>query len=322
MVAVVGSEGGLVGVSASTGEYRRLDLPGWSELDDPMGSSDIAVSADGRWVGYWYVDDGRVQGVAAYDVETDEVTRRDVTTEFGLSPNGMVWVGDRLWFSAYAFLDASASSARGGSTTVWSPEDDEAQDLPLDRSPSFGNESATPTSVVEPNGNGVDLYTADGARPRSLRIDRSFTGRAVVSADEQRLAVVLDPTPSSFDGSKHGLVVLTPDGHGGTVGRRVPGVRTNEVLAWRDDRHLVVSTYGHAAYQLVDVGTGRTADFITPGSSWVPGMHLAADGWSAPVYDAPAPPTPMDPRLVVGAAAAVVVLGLGALVLWRRRVRA
>ncbi len=262
-----------------------------------------------------------MEGVGVYDSVNGEVMRHDVASEFGLSPNGLVWVGDRLWFSAYSFLDSTGTSARGQTTTVWSPADGDVHDVPVGRSPSFGNETATVTSVVEPNGHGVDFYTPDGARPRSLRIDPSFTGRVVVSPDQERLAVVLDPTPSSFDGSEHALVVLTPDGHGGTVARRVPDVRTNDVLAWRDDRHLVVWTHGHAAYQLVDVDTGRTEDFITPGPSWVPGMHLADDAWSAPTYDAPAPPTPLDPRLVTASAVAVLVFGLGALLLWRRRVR-
>lgn len=323
LVAVVGSEGGLVGVSGSEGEYRRLDLPGWSELDDPLGSSDIAVSADGRYVAYWYVDDGRLEGVAAYDAVTDEVTRHDVSSRYGLSPNGFAWIGDRLWFSVYAFTDDSATSARGESTTVWSPTDDTAEEMPLGRSPSFGNESTTPTSVVEADGHRVTFYTPDGARPQSLRVDRSFSGAAVVSPDQQRLAIALDPDPSSSrSGERYGLAVLTPDGHGGTTSRRVPGVRTSAVLAWRDDSHVIVWTYGNADYQVVDVDAGRTDEFITPAPSWVPGMHLAAEAWSAPTYDAPAPPTPLDPRKVAWGIVAVVVAGLGALVLWRRRVRA
>lgn len=321
LAAVLGSEGGLVGVSGSTGVYRRLDLPGWSWDDQPLGSSDIAVSADGRWVGYWYVEDGRVAGVAAYDAVTDEVTRHDVDSEFGLSPNGMAWVGDRLWYSSAAFLDATGTSARGGSTTVWSPSDGEAQEVPLSRSPSFGNETTSGDRVVEQDRRGVAFYSPE-AQPERLRVGPSFGGPVPVSPDGGRLAVLLDPTPSSTDDTPLPVAVLTPDGDGGTVSRRVPDLRTNALVAWRDDRHLVVWTYGQEAYQLVDVDTGATSDFVTPAPAWAPGMHVAADAWSAPTYHATPPPTPLDPRLVTAVAVAVVVIGGWALLLWRRRVRA
>jgi len=320
MSAVVGSEGGLVGISGSTGVYRRLDLPGWSWDDEPMGSSDIAVSADGRWVGYWYVEDGRVVGVAAYDAVTDEVTRHHVDSDFGLSPNGLVWVGDRLWCSAFEFLDTSETSARGESTTVWSPSDGDVQDVALGRSPGFGNETTFGDRVVEQGKGGVAFYSPD-ARPERLRVEPSFGGPVPVSEDGTRMAVLLDPTPSSIDDKPLPIGVLKPDGKGGTVSSRVPGLRTNALVAWRDARHLVVWTQGHAAYQLVDVDTGETSDFITPGPSWSPGTHVAADAWSAPIYHAVPPPTPADPRLVTAAAVTVVLVGGCVLLLWRRRVR-
>ncbi|GAW52575.1 MULTISPECIES: hypothetical protein [unclassified Nocardioides] len=322
MVAVMGSEGGLVGVSASTGAYRRLDLPGWSDADEPLGSSDVSLSADGLRLGYWYVEDGTVRGAAVYDAVTDEVMRHDVESDHGVMPDGMTWVGDRLWFSAPLFDDNSGTSATSRVTYVWQTRTDAVREVPAGRSPSFGNAAATDDRVVESGGGTVDLYSPDGEPVRSLRVEPSIGNQVVVSPDGSRFAAMLDPDPSSFDDTQHGVVVLSPRGRDGTAAHRVPGLLTNEVVGWRGSRQVVVRTFDLAAYQAVDVETGRAEPLTVPGSSWVPGFQVAQDAWSAPTYDAPAPPTPPDPRWPwVGSGAGVLLGGL-ALVLWRRRVRA
>ena len=322
LVAVLGSERGPVGVAASTGEYRRLDLPDWSGADDVGDGGALALSPDGRRIGYWLTVDRTVVGAAVFDSVTGETTRTMIPSEFGLSAMGMAWVGDRLWISAYAYLDSDRHSARGRATYVWDPSTGVRMEVPLGRSPSFGNETTWADEIVEPTGRGVAFYSP-GAPVRRLRVEQPFNGRVVASPGEGRLAVVVDPTPSSYDDRRHPIAVLTPDGTGGTTARRVPGLRANEVVAWRDDERLVVRTYGHPGYDAVDVRTGATEPLVTlPPTPWSPGLQVARDAWGAPTYAAPAPPSPMDPRLVWGGAAAIVLLGAGALVLGRRRVRA
>jgi hypothetical protein len=91
-----GADEGLVGVSATTGAYRFLDLPDLV----PQELSSAAISPDGRHVAYWTTgdtrlspdtDSGPVAGVAVYDSTTGEVTRHDVETDHGLAPDGLVW---------------------------------------------------------------------------------------------------------------------------------------------------------------------------------------------------------------------------------------
>lgn len=320
LVAVLGSETGVVGVSASSGEYRTLDLPGRSRIEAVTGSGDVEVSPDGRRVAYWLSDGTAPYGVAVYDSVTGRVSRWTRQTEFGLAPNGMAWVGDRLWFSAFDFQTSARTSAHGRVSWVWDPDTGLTTEVPLRRSPSFGNETTSAGQVVEPTGRGVAYYAPD-ALVRRVRFPDTFTGSPAVSPDTRRIAVVLDPTPSSFDRTRLRVAVVTP--HGSTaVTRTIPGLRTNEVVAWRDDEHVVVLTYGHPGYDVVDVRTGASEPLLTlPRTNWDPGLRVAQDAWTAPTYAAPAPPTPMDPRLLWGGVVTTVVLAAGALVLWRRRVR-
>ncbi|MGZ3527302.1 MAG: hypothetical protein ACXVAO_06330 [Vulcanimicrobiaceae bacterium] len=80
-----GTRQGVVGISASTGDYRFLDLP------DLAGGA--VLSADGRHVAYWvtgavsgsaHVGSAPVVGVAVYDTVTGHVERQVVPTEHGL----------------------------------------------------------------------------------------------------------------------------------------------------------------------------------------------------------------------------------------------
>jgi hypothetical protein len=90
---------------------------------------------------------------------------------------------------------------------------------------------------------------------------------------------------------------------------------------------VVVQRYREddGAYQSVDVETGETEHLVDlPAENWSPGTVVPQDVWRAPRFDAPRPPEPMSPHgraALAGAAVAVVGLGVGALLWWRRRVR-
>ena len=66
-------------------------------------------------------------------------------------------------------------------------------------------------------------------------------------------------------------------------------------------------------------GTGKTTTVMS--GSFTNGEEYATELFAVPSRDFPAPPTPLDPRLVVGLGAGVVAAVALALVLWRRRVR-
>ena len=275
-------------------------------------------------MGYWYREDGEVVGVGIYDAVTGETTHLDIDSELGLSPSGIVWVGDRLWFDAPHFTDDARTEATGKTTYLWEPGQSDLREVPLDRSPSFGNYTTTDDEVVESEGRKVRFYSPDDP-PRALRLSTLVDGSVAVSPDGSRMAGVVDPDgKASFSDSRPsvGVVVLTPDGHGGTASRRIPGLLASQVLAWRDNDHVIAWTRGDDAYESVDVDTGAAESLTTPGPSWVPGTHVAQDAWTAPTYHATAPPDPLSPRLVTAAAVGVLVVGGLVLFRWRRRVRA
>jgi hypothetical protein len=110
LVAVVGGqrkswwgwEQGLAGVSVRTGEYRFLDLPGYSPSVE--GNAAPALSADGRWLAYWIGGQGRFRrvvatGVAVYDTITGAVATHDLPSPQGATARGAAWAGDTVRFS-------------------------------------------------------------------------------------------------------------------------------------------------------------------------------------------------------------------------------
>ena len=109
--------------------------------------------------------------------------------------------------------------------------------------------------------------------------------------------------------------------------RTVASGTVNYVLGWRDDQHVVVLREGSgehadtAEYASIDVRTGEAErlsglarDGIGAGN-----VHVAADAWRAPTFNAPVPDSPTDPRLNVALGVVALILGFGGLLLWRRR---
>ena len=89
------------------------------------------------------------------------------------------------------------------------------------------------------------------------------------------------------------------------------------VVAFAGDREVGLERSG--LFRL-SVSTGQAEEIVklARDAEW----QFATGLVGAPSVHAQGPPTPMDPRLVVSAAVAVLVLGAAALLIWRRRVRA
>jgi hypothetical protein len=317
--AIVLGVRGVTGVSASTGEYRHLDLPGWIGLSDTVGafSAVNALSADGTRVAYWY-DLDVDQGVAVYDATTGEIERHDLPSEHGIEPDGLVFAGDQLWFNYQRYTDAE-QDLTGRGPQVWDLGSGAV--LPP-RWPDLGLFQTTVADgrLVRADG-GLELWTADRRQPVRRTVDRSLTGPVVVGPDAGTVAAIQDPDgPSVFTDQPGDLLVLRPATPRHLTGTAVPGVRAYAVLGWRDDQHLVV--YGDGAvYRSVGIDSGEAVSLVDadlPNGNYL----VAQDAWSAPSFDAPAPPDPLDPRLTWGGGVGVVVAGAFLLVLWRRRVRA
>ena len=101
-----GMHPGVVGISATTGEYAFLDLPD-AELDV---SETPVLSPDGRRVAYWLTGEtagtpntsrGPITGVAVLDTGTGDVSRHWIRTAHGLMPDFLAWADDEtVVFSA------------------------------------------------------------------------------------------------------------------------------------------------------------------------------------------------------------------------------
>jgi hypothetical protein len=328
LVGIVGAERagsefpGLAGVS-TTGEYRFLDLPSYA-IDATYGFPVSALSADGRRVAYWYGDDASVDGVAVYDTTSGHVDRLPIESDYGLAIEALLWSGDQLWFDVWRNDDATGNSSTGVGSRVW----DLGTGDVIERSGLTDLEEAAPfgDGLVSSSARRLRFFEPTSARlSRVVRMDRSVQGSAAFAADGVRFAAIEDNAGPGVSGDAPAAILTGRlRGDGDVRMTAVPGVEANELLAWRDASHVVVLTYNDndPFYYSVDVRTGEAERLSAPSPiNWWPGVGVALDAWAGPVFDAPEPPSPMNPRLRAGLGLAIVVAaGLGLLV-WRRRVR-
>lgn len=315
---------GYVGVSATTGEYRFLDLP------DLAGAPDYApsLSPDGRHVAYWitgptkgapnHAQGDAIAGVAIYDAASGDVQRFLVASRHGLSPeslDGLLWADDdHVAFGYSRYLGGIGGVSVGRDPLqVWT----------VGRKAPIAIPGAAGVGSIDAAGDGRLLiggnpgeWIVPAANPAGARkvgptgpmmIPLALHGDRVAGVPGNR-------TPAPF-------AVGTISAHGRMSWRRVPGVPENaSLVGWKDAHHIVVDqSFGLTTQtRVVDVRDGNFR--LSVEHSWgADGFQWALDLFNAPSAARDAPPTPMDPRMTVGLAVVVVILGAGALLLWRRR---
>lgn len=312
---------GIVGVSATTGEYRFLDLP---DVDDVFFPEAQSLSPDGRFFAYWIPDlrDTENLGVAAgfnvYDTTTGEVRTYLDQGEWGLAPEGFSWTGERLWAN-YGVIDelrddGYSSTIVLGSVDLSAPasefETTSAQNLPV----------PSPVTEIWIKGDGVmrlgdpDAGQRRAAYPLGEQIDSpsiSPDGRYLVGirANEDPGPVLVGTVPLKAGPVEMEVVDAAPEAY--------------EVVGWRDDQTVwllalepVTLEPGLLAY---DVSNGRTSTSIELSGNF---MHptFALDVLKADLAGAPQPNWPMSPRITYGAMILLVLAGLAAgWAGWRRR---
>ena len=331
-----GTEQGLVGVSATTGEYRFLDLP-----DQEPG--DVALSPDGRKVAYWLTgttsgspsDTGPVTGVAVYDATTGDVKRADISTEHGLDASALLWADDGELVLSYGQYRGGEgddpmqqSSATPSEHYWWRLDQDRPQELPMP-------EGTRRADLVGASGGRVVL--TDSTRYWCYYLDQP--GFAWPMLGEAGLAMSTQPvflTTSRFAvvrGSWNPNSILVGDAslRGGARTHTVPDSQgTYEILGWDGDRLIVERgtdgsrrAYVNASVFRVDSRTGRSVELVRLASAeQIRQVQVASDLYDVPTVAGKEPPTPFGPRAVTGGLALVAVLGAGAVVVWRRRVEA
>lgn len=312
-----GSVGGVVGVSATTGEYRFLDLP-----DDAHQGS--ALSPDGRHVVYWTAgpiagdahpgQDPVVGAVAVYDTTTGEVRRGAIPTEHGVAPNGLEWLDSETavvelgsWMDYDPRTGDYAARMR---SRIWHLTDPEPV---VWRAVSIGSDVTAVgrgAALIQGQDGRQSVVSTDGsARPVTFR--QPFLTAPVLDEAGRRLAGITN--------APNRLRIVDLDG----VARVVPGTnRTSAVYGWADTTHVAIlqndRVTARGTVRIVDV---RTGDAVEVSSHVTNVQDLARDLLGAPALPAVEPPHPLDPRKVTGLTTAVAVAGVLALILWRRRVR-
>lgn len=344
LAAIVGAERGsfwslststtTVGVSATTGEYRFLDLP--NAFDDVSGldATPPELSPDGRSVAYWTAQEGRpdrVGGFAVYDTVTGKVTSRSVPSELGLGPDALDWVDAETVLMAFG----EVTERRGDGTTVsdirdrlWTP--DAGRLVESEPASSFFQAWPVPEGyAVAPSSRRIVTHSEETGR----RI-----GVIRVTGDEGLRSLTVDPTGTTAAGfveRSSGPMELwvgdleTRDDEGRAAMRELPtDLRlVRPALGWQDATHVVVRASDAddvtGAYA-VDVRTGEHTLVVREG----PGNYqdypaYAAALWQVPTVERPRPDRVVDPRLrAAGAGVAALALAGGLLVVRRRRARA
>lgn len=330
-----GTGEGLAGVSATTGEYRFLDLP------DRTGP--VALSPDGFHLAYWVTGDAAgspnedrpVTGVAVYDSRTGEVRRHDIETEHGLGVNALLWAGDGdlvLDYGQYRGGEGDDPNDQASVTPYeqfrWQLDREAPEPLPMPdgvRDPTIagGGEGR----VVLQDGDSYWNYDPDELAltfPSLGKADFEFNTTPVFSLLYRFATISGTSNPNS-------ILVGDANGEGGAETKVVPESQgTFEVLAWNGIDQLVVKrdadapdpAHENASVFRVDVGTGRSVELVSLASAGdVRQVQFASDLFAEPTLDGQRPPDPIDPRGIAGLVGLTVLGGFVGIVGWRRRVR-
>lgn len=340
-----------VGVSATTGEYRTIDLPDGVAPESGPLDPDSVLSPSGRYIAYWLADKKAgardvdvpgppLTGIAVYDTTTGKVTRHEITSPHGLSAWDLVWVDDaRLYLQAgeiqgAAGTDEASSSRTTGAGWIWDVED-ATSGWSAFAAPRVGKVA----SVIASDGHGRLVVDLNGRGKKHLLVDLTGTPRSTpIAVGFGPYDATSSPMRASRDGSvalaasdDQGarLIVSLPDG----LHRSWPKVRAYGLFGWVDATHIVagVSLAGSADFRAtivsVDTTTGETKPLIALPHAQLNTPDLATDLLSAAPVHRPDPRTTLNtlwvsPVLVglvlAGLVPLLAVLGLG--VLRRRRV--
>lgn len=345
---------GFVGVSATTGDYRFLDLPG--SAGGPEFAPDIALAPDGRHVAYWLTgettgepaaehDEEAIVGLAIYDPVTGETTRERFETKHGLHDQELIWAdSETLIFQAGQILggrsdDMLSSTSSPAAVRIRELASADSQVfLPASWNGSLDGSSGGGLLTVSSGDSESRFGLLDSADPEQVRWHTATPRMGhpyVVSLDGERVASTWPGSdPSSFVGNTAPITAgrVGPDG---TVRmRKIPGHRGvyGQAVGWFDAQHVAFLNFRtHQTaergpmLEKVDISTGDTEQVVEFENGLGNSVQIATVLLATPPMEAKAPAEPWDPRVKVAllaAAAASGLCGLVTLVRWRRRGRA
>lgn len=329
-----GTTTGLVGVSATTGEYRFLDLPdAISREGAEFGTGEgPALSPDGRYVGYWlqqreHAD--RVGGFAVYDTVTGDVLQHSLQMgALGTWADALTWVAPRTLLLTYGRLTERTSDTATGEdvhSRLWTVPDDRL--VELEGRPALSSAAPVEGGLAGEVGKGVRLWDVPGAER---------VGLVAVSSPSEPRELTMSPeghrVAAAGGASEPGRRLLVggvdPSGGGVTLQPLRAGVAFFDILGWQDDGHLLVrgavARQPASAVYTVDVVTGEAQPLVREQRErWGVFPQYASALWAVPTVHRSRPEDVLDPRLRVGVGLGVVlVVVVGVRLVRRRRARA
>ena len=284
----------LFGVSATTGAYRFIDLPG--VIDQGGASQEYALSPDGREIGYWLGGHPggqpgvtRAVGFAAYNTVTGRVTSHLVPTTHGLSGSWLVWSADssRLVVDYGQYQDGGGQYSRYYHVLSWSPKTGNILRLVGLAGDVGAGPSAGPAGLSSFHSGGpvLTIVDPDVGRRTTLRVSIKGAFGAAISPDATMLAYNED-TSTSVEYNSSGaaqssyvdLAHIPPVSDLGAPWRSQRlDVHSPKVgiVGWIDNSHLLLTTWTGSRlgtlhrvhFVSYDIRTGTSTDVIATDSA-------------------------------------------------------
>ncbi len=324
-----------IAVLTGSGRYLHLDAP------DVNDQASAVLSPDGRRVAYWASGEPSgtpntsggqvvpVTAVSVVDVVTGDVERHDFETEHGLGPQGLLWAGSDTLLGRFDQDVAGDDEPDRAGFSVGAPSwrwdlDTTSEPVRL-RGVNVGSFTEATAGEVLNARTLLDLATGEVRRlpVRGGTGSSGFSGSNAFLREDGVLAQL--GGRGSADAVPNAVVTLSDLRAREVVQEVVPGAtRTWQVLGWREGDLLTSrdpdGRFDRFEVVAIDVTDGAS-QVLLEGDEELLGWDWATDLLgTAPVVDGVAPPTPMDPREVLGLGVTLLVVTVAGLVVWRRRV--
>ncbi|KQV74954.1 hypothetical protein ASC61_08060 [Aeromicrobium sp. Root344] len=314
----------LFGVSATDGRSRWVELPGVGR--DVLGLSTwMALSPDGRWLAWARVETTNADSID----ETTELLGWAVMSTMNRkvrnldAPAGgrirgtladLVFSGDSRHLLA-SYESADAPRTKGHEFVAWDVTDGTPTVLEKPGHYWLPNPGSAPDALVWARGRTV--YRQDPVSGK--RASYALSGNVVTaswSPNDTSFAYISQPADlgggqwvlhagRSVEEARHHRVPLDVD--------------PEELLGWRDDRHVVVGHFRRNV-QVVDVVTGTVVTIDMAGRGKIFNAPLlATDLWQRPLGSVAKPSGTSDPRGPLRWAGGAIAVLLGGFLLLRLR---
>ena len=313
----------LFGVSATDGRAVWIDLPR-VDMETRELVSWFALSPDGRWIGWARVettDPNTVDettvllGWAVMNTTTRKVRNLAAPTRGPLQGTmaDVGFSGDSRYFQA-SYEAADGPPTRGHRFVAWDVTSGTPTVLEKPGHYWLPNPGSAPSGIVWTRGR--EVYRQDPVSGQRVSYSlRGSVGTASWSPHDTSFAYIGQPSDS--DGEHRVL-------HAGRSPEEARGhalpldVEPDELLGWRDDRHVVVGHFRRYVH-VVDIVTGEAVrvDLAGYGTTFNAPL-LATDLWQSPLGTPVEPSGRSDPRRPFRWAGGALVALLAAYVLIRR----